>query len=538
MHSVSELAEENSSKGNTSGTVTLSTCTKRASTSNASTCSSSNSNKKKRIEYTSGSISSFVVRTRQKLKHDLDKQIAKAIYQTNSSFRCLEKSEVSKAIEMLRPGYVPPTPYAIGNPLLQEIYEEEKHECFKNLSNACVCMSIDGWSNIHNEPVVCATVTTEKGEVYLYETIDTSGHPHTAEYLSEIVGNLITSCAHEYNCTVTSFVTDNAANMNKMREEIKNEDNSNIITYGCSAHMMNLLAHDLQVSEVKSHIVQIIKYFRNNHFANAKYKQEGCKALILPSDVRWNTMADCLEIYLKEWPKLVKICEENKDKIDSIIYGKIMNMVIKQAAEEYLKILKPVAVALDKLQKNLTFISDAVEIWKELEDKLTEAEVNLSKMQLFEKRYERAMTPAHFLAFIIDPREKKYNLTSEETSSALEFANAMYGGTGFLPLIIKFQNKSAPFRSLMFSQEMTSNISPVEWWISHKDLFGNNKDEVVKIAKQLLGAVASSASVERIFSSFGLIHSKLRNRLGTEKAGKLVFLFKHYNNKCNILFDE
>jgi hypothetical protein len=121
MHSVSELAEENSSKGNTSGTVTLSTCTKRASTSNASTCSSSNSNKKKRIEDTSGSISSFVVRTPQKLKHDLDKQIAKAIYQTNSSFRCLEKSEVSKAIEMLRPGYVPPTPYAIGNPLLQEV---------------------------------------------------------------------------------------------------------------------------------------------------------------------------------------------------------------------------------------------------------------------------------------------------------------------------------------------------------------------------------------------------------------------------------
>jgi hypothetical protein len=29
-----------------------------------------------------------------------------------------------------------------------------------------------------------------------------------------------------------------------------------------------------------------------------------------------------------------------------------MNMVIKQAAEEYLKILKPVAVARDKLQKN------------------------------------------------------------------------------------------------------------------------------------------------------------------------------------------
>jgi hypothetical protein len=89
-------------------------------------------------------------------------------------------------------------------------------------------MSIDGWSNIHHEPVVCATVTTEKDEVYLYETIDTSGHPHTADYLSKIVGNLIRYCSNEYNCT------DNAVNMNKMLEEIKNEDNSNIITYGCS----------------------------------------------------------------------------------------------------------------------------------------------------------------------------------------------------------------------------------------------------------------------------------------------------------------
>ena len=41
--------------------------------------------------------------------------------------------------------------------------------------------------------------------------------------------------------------------------------------------------------------------------------------------------------------------------------------------------------------------------------------------------------------------------------------------------------------------------------------------------------MASSASIERVFSSFGLVHSKLRNRLGVEKAGKLVFLHKILN---------
>jgi len=42
--------------------------------------------------------------------------------------------------------------------------------------------------------------------------------------------------------------------------------------------------------------------------------------------------------------------------------------------------------------------------------------------------------------------------------------------------------------------------------------------QVVSIAKQLLIATGSSAGVERIFSSFGLVHSKLRNSVGIVKA--------------------
>ena len=49
--------------------------------------------------------------------------------------------------------------------------------------------------------------------------------------------------------------------------------------------------------------------------------------------------------------------------------------------------------------------------------------------------------------------------------------------------------------------------------------------------RQLLGAVASSAGVERVFSSFGLVHSKIRNRLGVTKAGKLVFIYKVVNSR-------
>ena len=57
---------------------------------------------------------------------------------------------------------------------------------------------------------------------------------------------------------------------------------------------------------------------------------------------------------------------------------------------------------------------------------------------------------------------------------------------------------------------------------------GNGLDVEVELAvTQLLTAIAS---VERIFSTYGLVQSELRNRLGNEKAGKLVFLFKCLNN--------
>ena len=106
-----------------------------------------------------------------------------------------------------------------------------------------------------------------------------------------------------------------AANVAKMRSKL-GETNKDLITYGCSAHLLNLLAHDLEIPNVKAQVVHIVKYFCNNHFTNAKYKNEGGNALIMPQDVRWNTMSDCLGSCIDNWPNLVKICEKNTEQID------------------------------------------------------------------------------------------------------------------------------------------------------------------------------------------------------------------------------
>ena len=63
---------------------------------------------------------------------------------------------------------------------------------------------------------------------------------------------------------------------------------------------------------------------------------------------------------------------------------------------------------------------------------------------------------------------------------------------------------------------------------------GKFSSEHLQIIKGFLTASASSASVERMFSRFGLVHSKIRNRLGVEKSAKLVFLYNVSNKDVEI----
>lgn len=70
------------------------------------------------------------------------------------------------------------------------------------------------------------------------------------------------------------------------------------------------------------------------------------------------------------------------------------------------------------------------------------------------------------------------------------------------------------------------NISSLTWWQSQKQFISA---ELSSLTNQLFSTVASSAGVERLFSTFGIVHSKLRNRLGSEKSSKLVAVFQHFN---------
>lgn len=246
-------------------------------------------------------------------KNKVDAQLARFFFAANIAFHKIEHAELKKLFQMILPGYVPPSEKILGGRLLNQIYEEEQLKCTENLKDQVVNLSIDGWSNIRNEPIICANVVKDSGEVVLVDTIDTSGKRHDAQYLTNLSRNIISKAESKYKCKIGSFVTDNAFNMAKMRKNIKDSNNEQefIVTYGCSAHILNLLAQDLGKNydneQNQKHVIYVLKYFRNHHLPKAWYNEAGGKALSLPIEVRWNTISDSLESYINNYDVMKKV---------------------------------------------------------------------------------------------------------------------------------------------------------------------------------------------------------------------------------------
>ena len=87
-------------------------------------------------------------------------------------------------------------------------------------------LDLDGWSNIHNEPTICASVITEYSQSFLVETIDTSGNKYHTNYLTQLCKQIISRTTEKFGLKLGSYVTDNAANMNEMRTELSKSDDT------------------------------------------------------------------------------------------------------------------------------------------------------------------------------------------------------------------------------------------------------------------------------------------------------------------------
>lgn len=114
---------------------------------------------KKRVQTATTTINSFDVKTAMCVKDELDQLLAELFHGTNTSFNAIEHPAWEKFMAICRPGYKLPTRHGLAGPLLDKVHQNVQKVCREKIKDETVCMSLDGWSNIHNEPVVCVAVT-------------------------------------------------------------------------------------------------------------------------------------------------------------------------------------------------------------------------------------------------------------------------------------------------------------------------------------------------------------------------------------------
>lgn len=120
-------------------------------------------------------------------------------------------------------------------------------------------------------------------------------------------------------------------------------------------------------------------------------------------------------------------------------------------------------------------------------------------------------------------------MSSQEKEYGIDFIENNFN-LSFMTLFYKFQGQLSPFRKSSFSKTTVESLTDYEWWKMQASLYPNFVTAAnLKDIEMLTTAVASSAGIERTFSKQSLVQSKLRNKLGNEKAAKLVFIYQQLN---------
>lgn len=438
-------------------------------------------------------------------------------------------------VASLRPGYQPPTRKCLSNELLDKMENKISTDVAKRLKDKSVTLIQDGWSNIHNQPVL-ANCLSDGENVYFLSAIDTGTSEKTAQYCKQIASDAIKEAETKFKCQLRAFVSDNEAKMKKMRQDLETEKKGNgefFIAYGCAAHYLNLLGGDIckkkDIAVILGHISELSKYFRNHHKANALLlKQKGSRKPQLPGDTRWNSQVDCLNVFLKNRPYYLQLLTENDgDHIDDNIHKIITNVALFVDAKHLYSQLSCISEALDELQKDTANIADATYHFLNLQKQ----ECLIPYSNELKKRFDECITPKHKLAYILHPRYLGANLDDEQIEEARVWAQEI--SDDFLPLVTLFALKQKPFPQSFFTDQMV-NLNPVVWWEGLRKYKAIN-NKFIDFVIHLQRASASSAGIERIFSNLTFIQSKLRNKLGLEKCSKLVSVYRMLNLKTKTL---
>jgi hypothetical protein len=396
-----------------------------------------------------GDMRDMVVITILSQKEILEEKVAKFFYGCNIPFNVVEHPLFKDLVQSLRPGFTPPTRKKLGDQLLNKVHSNLQENMHESLKDKTVTLVEDGWSDPHNNAVIARCLNVD-GKSFLLDTVEAGTMEKSGDNCADLCRSSITQAEEKFKCRIGSVVTDNAKNMEKMRRNLQEED-GNLVVYGCLAHILNLLGSDITPSAIMKHIVEVQTLFRDRHRPSA-WLREYEKSIIpqLPGDTRWKSQLECLSTFVRNHAYYMDIVVKHRFEIACDAKGqrvadRIMDTNLYVQANDLISQLTPIADALDRAQSDQATIADACDIFYGL--------VNNDALQAhkvaMKKRFDMALRPCHFAAYLLHPKYKGAQLSNEQTEKAHDWLYEK--NPDFLCAAIAFKSQSKPFQQFLQS---------------------------------------------------------------------------------------
>lgn len=508
-------------------------------------------------------------------KRNIDIQLLKMICKEYHPFSIVDDNEFKKIVEMLNPGYKLPSRKTLTNSLLPIVCSDllEKVKAMVNNAKA-LSVTCDGWTNINNVSFYALTAhffDDHSGlQTCLLECSEFS-ESHTASNIATWIDQVLKKYSIGYK--VCAVVTDNAANIKAAVQEL------NLRHIPCYAHSLNLIVQSsitASISDVVGKVKLLVQFFKKSSSALAKLTDMQVslnkEKLKLKQDVstRWNSTYDMLERVLKNKEPLIStlalLGNTTVGNLSQEEWGIVQHAV--QLLEVFNDVTKEISaetnVTLSKTTVLSRLMSKKVKHYLVSNTQLPEKIKLLCKSLLegLSKRFgDRESHDLIAQSTILDPRfkskafgdENKYKSAYYDLIRKVKVAIQAHASgeveTRVEPLpntpsssiwdefdeaVSHLRGKQDPTAEATVEIDKYLNepylprtSDPLKWWEARKYTYPNVHSMVLK----RLCIPATSVPCERVFSKAGQIYTDRRNRLHSDKMGKILFI----NNNLHLI---
>jgi hypothetical protein len=469
---------------------------------------------------------------------------AKAIYMGARPFQLYEESYMKDFIQAVSDGiYNPPSSRLIGGDLLDQEYTLLKSKIELLLqSQKKLNFVLDESPNISSHRIVnISVVIPQYGSVFLNNEDVGSKSLDTSFFT-----NWFLKMAIPYDLSrVSSLTTDTCATMRSTWTGLEHtEQLAHALFIPCDSHGLQLLIKDiLELPQIASIIISAQTIVTSFHRSQKQYAilrsyQEKPQALLLSVITRWGTQFLLILSVLRCKGALFSWLGDKRAKMGK--KGSKVNALEKVIIDHTFwanlssleQILRPIHEAQKMSESDSSTLSKVVPRWIKLEAELQQLGRLFPLLVggitqaggVFRERSKKQITNIHYAAWLLDP----ITLLKPPGQTQIDI------GIQFLLARTRQEDKKAVHASILqfrtqadvFGPSHLASMhydNPILYWKSY--LFDQTHSLLAKLAVRIFEAVANSVASERAFSAMNLIHSKLRNRLGSIKAHMLIYIY-------------